>query len=362
MKRLICCILVMLLLAGCGLSRQASEADPSTAAGPGTEERSQTSAAPTDAPPTEAPSEISSEAPIESTEAPAESSASPTELTGVVMELSEGLTATPGCPWVELTVSFPKVGLAPSDRRCALRVELDGELVAEWPELELAPGLEETVELEFSFYRYKPDETAFVIATLEHGGQSLVCETTVSVDNYPEEVYQAMSDDDFPYSVDVLRNQNVVIVYGRDAADEYTAPLKVFLCSTGDATPTGDYHLGPKREWGLLYGNVYGQYVSRITGDILFHSVPYSRKQKDTLVTEEFNKLGSSASMGCVRMAVADVKWIYDNCPMGTPVHIFDTDTLTVERPELIPIDPDDPRAGWDPTDPDPENPWLVES
>ena len=26
-----------------------------------------------------------------------------------------------------------------------------------------------------------------------------------------------------------------------------------------------------------------------------------------------------------------------------------------------IVIDPEDPRAGWDPTDPDPENPWLAE-
>ena len=25
-------------------------------------------------------------------------------------------------------------------------------------------------------------------------------------------------------------------------------------------------------------------------------------------------------SLGCIRLAVVDVKWIYDNCPLGTPV------------------------------------------
>lgn len=348
-QRLICvCLLLALLLAGCTVVIPAQSAAPPETAAP-----TPTSAAPlpvTTAEPTVPVTTAEPTVPVTTEE--------PGVLRGVEMALTEGLIATPGCPWVELTVSFPKVGLAPSDRRCALRVELEGETVAEWPELELEPGLEQTVELEFGFERYQPDETAFVTATLTHGERTLTAETTVAVNNYPDELWQAMSNDELPYSIDVLRNQNVVIIYGRDASDEYTAPIKSFLCSTGNATPTGNYRLGPKREWGLLYGNVYGQYVSRITGDILFHSVPYASKQKDSLVTEEFNKLGTPASMGCVRLAVSDVKWIYDNCPMGTPVHIYDTDTLTVERPELIPIDPSDPRAGWDPTDPDEANPW----
>lgn len=357
-KGLICvCLLLALLLAGCTVV-----IPPESAAAPGNAAPTPSSAPPpatSAAEPTVPVTSAESTVPVTTGEpAVPVTTGEPGALRGVEMALTEGLVATPGCPWVELTVSFPKVGLAPSDRRCALSVELNGETVAEWPELELAPGLEQTVELEFSFARYQPDETAFVTAKLTHGERTLTAETTVAVDNYPDELWLAMRDDDLPYSIDVLRSQNVVIVYGLDASEAYTTPIRVFLCSTGNATPTGDYRLGPKREWGLLYGNVYGQYVSRITGDILFHSVPYARKQKDTLVTEEYNKLGTPASMGCVRLAVADVKWIYDNCPMGTPVHIFDTDTLTVERPERIPIDPDDPRACWDPTDPDEANPW----
>ena len=44
---------------------------------------------------------------------------------------------------------------------------------------------------------------------------------------------------------------------------------------------------------------------------ILFHSVPYNSKNVNDLETEEWNKLGYPASLGCVRLCVADAKWIY---------------------------------------------------
>ncbi len=68
-------------------------------------------------------------------------------------------------------------------------------------------------------------------------------------------------------------------------------------------------------------------------------------------------KLGTAASLGCVRLPVRDAKWIFDYCPVGTPVHIYDLDELPVERPTSIHLDPTDPRSGWDPTDPDENNP-----
>lgn len=295
----------------------------------------------------------------------AETTAAPTQapdpLAGVEMLLSEDLTATPGCPWVEFSVSFPTVSPAAQNRVCSLTLELEGELVAEWPELELEPGLEETVELEFSFTRSQPDRSAPLIATLRLEEETLVRETAVQLNNYPEEVWLSLTGGDAPYAIDVLRNQNVVIVYGLDENAEYTVPLQVWLCTTGRATPKGSYRLGVKKEWGALFGGVYGQYVSTIYGNILFHSVPYRQKAKDSLKTAEYNKLGSTASMGCIRLPCAAAKWIYDNCPTGTVVHIYDVEELPVERPEPLCIDPADPRAGWDPTDPDPENPWNAE-
>ena len=63
--------------------------------------------------------------------------------------------------------------------------------------------------------------------------------------------------------------------------------------------------------------------------------------------------------MGCVRLTVRDAKWIYDNCPNGTMIKIYDGDLPSgVSKPAAQKIDENDPRKGWDPTDPDPANPW----
>ncbi len=72
-------------------------------------------------------------------------------------------------------------------------------------------------------------------------------------------------------------------------------------------------------------GSVYGQYCSRITGGVLFHSVFYSTTNPGTLAYNSYNRLGTTASHGCVRLNVADAKWIYDNCPSGTLVNIYDS-------------------------------------
>lgn len=165
---------------------------------------------------------------------------------------------------------------------------------------------------------------------------------------------------DLPYSIEINRQQNVVTVYTKGIDGQYTVPYKTFVCSTGGSnTPTGSFKLGARYEWLTLVGGVQGQYTTRIHGSIAFHSVPYFTRNKADLEYEEYNKLGNAASLGCVRMAVQDVKWVYENCAAGTPVKIFDSDEIgPLGKPTPIYIDPESPNRGWDPTDPDPANPW----
>lgn len=173
---------------------------------------------------------------------------------------------------------------------------------------------------------------------------------------------QSASDEtEFPYYIKINRKQNCITVYTSDENGEYTVPYKAMICSTGlyNATPRGTFHLSTKYLWRELYGKVYGQYATRITGGVLFHSVPYYKKSKSALCTEKYNKLGQQASMGCVRLTVEDAKWIADNCPSGTTVEIYDDDDPgPLGKPEATHIDTDSPNKGWDPTDPDVENPW----
>lgn len=164
-----------------------------------------------------------------------------------------------------------------------------------------------------------------------------------------------------PYLIKVNRTQNLVTVYKKDDSGEYTKPYRAMVCSVGTSgnTPRGTFATTDRYTWRLLEGNVYGQYATRITGHILFHSVPYYTKDKGDLESAEYNKLGSAASLGCVRLSVKDAKWIYDNCPKNTAVVIYDSDAPEpLEKPKPIRLDLKDERCGWDPTDPDPKNPW----
>ena len=164
-----------------------------------------------------------------------------------------------------------------------------------------------------------------------------------------------------PYYTEVIRNQNVVVVYGLDENNEYTKVEKVFLASVGlnNKTPLGTFTTSKGYRWGTLLGGVYGQYSTRLINGILFHSVPYYQEDPSPLEWEEFNKLGTPASKGCVRMAVKDVKWIFDNCPAGMTVKIYDGDLPKgVTKPANIIIPESSPNRNWDPTDPAKNNPW----
>ena len=111
-----------------------------------------------------------------------------------------------------------------------------------------------------------------------------------------------------PYYIKVNYGAQVVTIYGKDANGDYTVPVKAMVCSTGTATPkSGVYTIPGRWTWGKLFGNVYGQYCVKITGNILFHSVPYLRKgDHASLEYWEYDKLGTAASAGCVRLKVED--------------------------------------------------------
>jgi hypothetical protein len=160
-----------------------------------------------------------------------------------------------------------------------------------------------------------------------------------------------------PYLIKVNRQMNCITIYKKDKTGNYTVPYKAMACSTGGAnTLLGTYKTPEKFRWKLLMGDVWGQYSTRIVGGILFHSVWYYQKDPSTLSAVQYNRLGTTASHGCIRLSVIDAKWIYDNCPLGTTVIIYDSkDPGPLGKPESMKIPT---TSGWDPTDPLIENPW----
>jgi len=158
----------------------------------------------------------------------------------------------------------------------------------------------------------------------------------------------------------VNRIENTVTVY--DKATKL--PIRGFSCSAGEMnrTPMGSgFKTTQYYKWRNMVDGSYAQYAIRFNNHIMFHSVPYYKQDRAKLEKEEFNKLGSKASLGCIRLCVNDVKWIYEHCPAGTKVDVYDDASSPgpFGKPRTVKMNVDDPRAGWDPTDSDSSNPWL---
>ena len=157
-----------------------------------------------------------------------------------------------------------------------------------------------------------------------------------------------------PYMAKINRQRCCITIYAQDGGAGYTIPVISFVCSVGlpaTPTPTGTFYTSQKQRWGVLMGPSYGQYCTRIVGGILFHSVAGYGTNSYSLPAAEYNRLGSPASHGCVRMTVRDAKWIFDNCSLGMKVEIYDN---VIPGPYDKPVAQKIPASqNWDPTDPE---------
>ena len=151
-------------------------------------------------------------------------------------------------------------------------------------------------------------------SVLEASSKALT--TTISPNNI--NTLNITSDTNFLINVDI-NNQKTYVYEGK--SDNWTL-LKTFSCSTGidgENTPVGSFSIKEKGEW--FFSDEYnqgGKYWSQITGDILFHSLPYSN-DRTTIVDYTVNK---PSSHGCIRLYLDDAKWIYENVPRDSKVII----------------------------------------
>ena len=163
------------------------------------------------------------------------------------------------------------------------------------------------------------------------------------------------------YYIKINNKANRVNVYGKDSQQNYTVLVKTMICSTGECTPPCSMYsktkykmLGNRYQWAKFH-SVYVRYPTQIVGGIFFHSVPYLDKRKDSLSYSMFDHLGQSVSAGCIRLKVADAKWIYDNVESGSIVEFNTNVTNNASAPK---ISSNERCRNWDPTDTDSNNPW----
>lgn len=132
-----------------------------------------------------------------------------------------------------------------------------------------------------------------------------------------------------PYAITVDVANQVTTVYGLDENNEHTVIVRQMLCSTGtksNPSDPGDWVLtGRKAKWCYFpkWGG-HARYWTRINSSIAFHSVIYNAVDTKALAKSSYKNLGKRVSHGCIRLTVADAKWIYDNCGEGTVVSIVE--------------------------------------
>ena len=107
--------------------------------------------------------------------------------------------------------------------------------------------------------------------------------------------------------------------------------VRQMICSTGKPstpTPIGTFTMPAKsrsseRQKWYTFSDCYAQYASRIKGGYLFHSYLFSAKRDSAVIRSSVDAIGSQASHGCIRLRIADAKWIAQNCFQGTKVKIY---------------------------------------
>lgn len=154
------------------------------------------------------------------------------------------------------------------------------------------------------------------------------------------------------YQIRVNKAKSHLTIYAKDGDNGYIMPVKVMLTTVGDDTPLGTFRSPEKYRWRLMVNGAYTQYATRIKpgAGFLLHSVIFGKQNPNTLWTETFNQLGNQRSLGCVRITTGNSKWIYDNCPIGTEIVIYNGED---ESPFPVPVQIPIPAGQtWDPTDP----------
>ena len=129
-----------------------------------------------------------------------------------------------------------------------------------------------------------------------------------------------------PYMAYVLTEQCKVHIM-QWTGTGYTREAKVFTCSTGAKnTPTvhGTFQaVGQISPWYYMpTSHVWVRYAFQIQGNYFFHSVLFHSKGATNPTSSSVRNLGSNVSHGCIRLAVEDVQWIYENCTPGMTVVI----------------------------------------
>lgn len=120
------------------------------------------------------------------------------------------------------------------------------------------------------------------------------------------------------YYIMVSISQQMVYIF--NGSNNNWKLINTFPCASGTGgtpTVTGNFFVGIKGPQFETDNGIICKYFTQFQGNYLFHSVLFDKK--GNLVD---GTLGVSASHGCIRLALENAKYIYDNIPIGSGIWI----------------------------------------
>ena len=122
------------------------------------------------------------------------------------------------------------------------------------------------------------------------------------------------------YTIFTNLSTNIVNVFIADGTGKEIITFKRYQCTSGaPSTPTirGTYYIYMKRYY-FDSGAARCFYFSPFKGGYGFHTVLCYKDPTPSRIMD--GRLGMYLSHGCIRLAIENAKWIYDNCSIGTKV------------------------------------------
>jgi len=120
------------------------------------------------------------------------------------------------------------------------------------------------------------------------------------------------------YFIAVSKPQRQVYVYHKE--NNSWVNIKVCICNVGGTDSPiieGDFNSGLKGKE-LKINETYVKYFTQISGNYLFHSIPYN--EEGQVIDESLVKVVSDE---CIILSLEDAKYIYDTIPAKTGIKII---------------------------------------
>ena len=170
----------------------------------------------------------------------------------------------------------------------------------------------------------------------------------------------------YKLDINIAINQISIYEWNNDTESYNSNACKYMPVAADERVAAGDYSFTSdnvtKETWYTTAEGKHYRYATNFNENISFHSAEFSSyNDKDSLVPDSYNYIGTSNSSDGFLLLCSDAKWIYENCSFASEVTIYsdDSEVVSAEITKVISLAPG---LNWDPTDISSSSPYSPTS